>query len=161
MTLTSVPRRLSSVTGWREVGRATWERAGIGPPVELRLTAGLPPWTSTDNIKFRLDVGPLPIGASAAQKKRAAELHLQALPQRATWLWTDGSVEGGVENGGAGVYIDYPDGTSQEIRQAAGSLCSSYRAEMVALRAATEYILEHPAHTEDPVVFCTDSSPPW
>lgn len=28
---------------------------------------------------------------------------------------------------------------------------------MVALRAATEHILDHPAHTEDPVVFCTDS----
>ena len=36
-------------------------------------------------------------------------------------------------------------------------LCSSYRAEMVALREALSYLLGHPAHTEGPLVVCTDS----
>ena len=34
---------------------------------------------------------------------------------------------------------------------------ASYRAELMALRAALQHLLQHPAHEEDPVIFCTDS----
>ena len=60
-------------------------------------------------------------------------------------------------NGGAGVLIEWPDDTSQELRAPAGGLCSSYRAELMAIRAALQHLLQHPAHEEDPVIFCTDS----
>ena len=99
----SAPRRLSTVTGWRELGRAMWERTDVRPPIESQLTTRPPPWTSTENVIIQVDVGPLPIGATAAERRSAAEHHLRSLPQCATWLWTDGSVEGGVKNGGAGV----------------------------------------------------------
>ena len=135
------PRRLKSVTGWRDRGRAAWERCQVSLPIEQRVTTGLPPWTPTDGIDICLDVGPLPIGAVAAERKSAADLHQGALLQCATWVWTDGSATGGVQDGGAGALVIYPDGTSRELREAAGRMCSSYRAEMVALRAATQYLL--------------------
>ena len=79
------------------------------------------------------------------------------LPQCATWVWTDGSVVGGTSSGGAGALIVYPDDETVELREAAGSLCSSFRAELVALREALRHLHEHPAHTGDPIVLCTDS----
>ena len=50
-----------------------------------------------------------------------------------------------------------PDGETRELRAAAGRLCSSYAAEMVALNTALAHLLAQPAHTRDPVVVCTDS----
>ena len=154
----AVPRRLSSVTGWREVGLEVWRAAGVTSPIEPALTRRLPPWSSPAGVTFRLDIGPgLPLGAGAQKKKEVADNYLAALPQRATWVWTDGSAEGGVTNGGAGALIEFPDGETAELREATGRLCSSYRAEMVALRAALTHLREHPAHDEDSVVLCTDS----
>ena len=153
----SAPRRLKSVTGWRDIGQMAWEQAGITSTIEQRITVGPPPWTKSDGVTISLDVGPLPVGAGAAQRRRAAELHLRALPQRATWAWTDGSAAAGVLNGGAGCLIEEPSGESHELREAAGKICSSYRAEMIALRAAITHLQDYPAHTEDPIVICTDS----
>ena len=131
-------------SGWGDVN----DRAGVGTTSALELPAG---------VTFRLDIGPgLPLGAGA-QKKEVADSYLVALPQCATWVWTDGSAKGGVTNGGAGALIEFPDGETAELREAAGRLCSSYRAEMVALRAALTHLRDHPAHDEDPVVLCTDS----
>ena len=127
-------------------------------PIEPALTRRLPPWSSPAGVTFRLDIGPgLPLGAGAQKKKEVADNYLAALPQCATWVWTDGSAEGGVTNGGAGALIEFPDGETAELREAAGRLCSSYRAEMVALRAALTHLRDHPAHDEDPVMLCTDS----
>ena len=39
----------------------------------------------------------------------------------------------------------------------AGRLCSSFRAELTALLSALQHLLDHPAHTQLPVVICTDS----
>ena len=72
-------------------------------------------------------------------------------------MWTDGSADGGVRNGGAGAYIEWPDGTTTELRSPAGRLCSSFRAELTALLSALQHLLDHPAHTQLPVIICTDS----
>ena len=153
----TAPTRLTSVAGWRDVGKETWEAADICLPIEPLLPHRIAPWELCEEIRFNLDVGPLPMGATPHQRRQAALLHLGSLPQCATWVWTDGSARDGVQNGGAGVFIDFPDGEHQELRQPAGALCSSYRAELVALRSACQYLLEHPTHLEDPVIFCTDS----
>ncbi|KAF0300621.1 hypothetical protein FJT64_003287 [Amphibalanus amphitrite] len=77
--------------------------------------------------------------------------------QCATWVWTDGSATDGVLNGGAGALIVWPDGEERSVRAPAGRLCSSFRAEMVALQTALSFLLENPLHADDPVVICTDS----
>ena len=109
-------------------------------------------------MTLHLQVGhPLQPTATDQQRREAATGHLAALPQCATWVWTEGSAEAGVLNGGAGAYIERPDGEEHELRRAAGRICSSFRAEMIALLAALQFLLDNPAHTEDPVVVCTDS----
>ena len=65
------------------------------PPHRAEDRHPTPPWTPTDGISIRLDVGLLPVRAVAAERKSAADLHLGALPQCATWVWTDGSATGG------------------------------------------------------------------
>ena len=54
---------------------------------------------------------------------------------------------------------EWSDGSTHEISAPAGALCSSYRAEMVALRETLGYLRDHPAHsdTESLIVVCTDS----
>jgi len=149
----------SIVTGWRELGRAVWTATGISAPIEPLIPQRAPPWeTVATTITFGLDLGtPLPPGASDTQKRQLASLHLASLPQCATWVWTDGSAKGGVVDGGAGAFVDLPDGEHVELRSPAGRLCSSFRAELVALQAALSHLVEHPTHVEDPIVLCTDS----
>ena len=126
--------------------------------MEPLLPPRIPPWTSGGDVSFQLDVGPLRLGATAEEKKAAAELHLGSLPQCATWLWTDGSVEGGVKDGGAGAVIIWPDGEEEELKTPAGRHCSSYRAEMLALASGLEQIRLHPRDEErNPIIICTDS----
>ena len=55
-------------------------------------------------VTISLEVRPLPIGAVAAERT-AAELHMRALHQRATWAGADGSATARVLNGGAGCLI--------------------------------------------------------
>ena len=96
-------------------------------------------------------------GHAGACRRREAKIHLQSLPQEAIWVWTDGSATEGVLDGGAGALIVWPDGEEQEISAPAGGLCSSYRAELVALREAVGHLRDKPTHTTLPIVVCTDS----
>ena len=94
------------------------------------------PWDPIPTVPFRLDIGTaLPPATSESRRKEVASLHLASLPQRGTWVWTDGSAADGVANGGAGALNVWPDGDEDEIRIPAGRLCSSYRADMVDLQA--------------------------
>ncbi|KAF0307979.1 putative RNA-directed DNA polymerase from transposon BS [Amphibalanus amphitrite] len=154
-----VRSRLSTVSGWRGVGEKAWREAGIAPPISIEPLLPRPaaPWEPPPPVSFCLDVGTaLPPSATDEQRRDAASHHLAGLPQCATWVWTDGSATEGVTNGGAGALIVWPDDETAEIRTPAGRICSSYRAEMVALRAALNHLLEHPAHTEDPLFTFAD-----
>ena len=68
------------------------------------------------------------------------EEHLTDLPKAEMWIWTDGSAEGGVRNGGGGAVIMLLNGDTREV-VATGSLCSSTGAELFALRAALEELV--------------------
>ena len=152
------PARLSSVTDWRSVGEEICRTAGIAPPVEPFLPQPEPPWDPVPPVSICLDIGvALPPAASDQRRREVATFHLAALPQCATWAWTDGSASGGVTDGGAGVFIERPDGAEHEIRTPAGRLCSSFRAETVALQAALSHLRDNPEHEDDPIVVCTDS----
>jgi len=68
-------------------------------------------------------------------------------------IFTDGSVEGGVKNGG-GAFV-FRKGEEQVVRRrAAGRWSSSYEAEMVAMEAAVE---ELKGREESRIVIYTDS----
>ena len=153
----TAPSRLSSVRGWRTLGHQMMAEAEVTPPLEPVLPPRIPPWERGGDVTFRLDVGPLRAGATQEEKVRAATQHLGSLPQCAVWLWTDGSVEGGIKNGGSGAVIVWPDGEEEELKTPAGRHCSSYRAEMLALKTGLEHLLDNPRHCDTPIVICTDS----
>ncbi|KAF0296481.1 Retrovirus-related Pol polyprotein from type-1 retrotransposable element R1 4 [Amphibalanus amphitrite] len=153
------PSRLKTVTGWRGVGHDTWRAAGIVLPIEPLLPARAPPWevAACPHVTFSLDIGALRRDAPPDELHQAAQRHLASLPQQAIWVWTDGSADAGVRSGGAGAFVEWPDGATDELRVPAGQLCSSFRAEMVALRAALTHLRDHPHQPSAPITICSDS----
>ena len=75
-----------------------------------------------------------------------------------TWthVFTDGSAENAVRNGGSGAYIHRPDGTTSSLSIPAGDLSSNYRAEVHALKAATELLIEEDCNQQN-IVLLSDS----
>ncbi|KAK7097663.1 hypothetical protein V1264_004608 [Littorina saxatilis] len=70
-----------------------------------------------------------------------------------THIYTDGSSDGAIKNGGSGILVRYPDGHTLSRSLPAGELSSNYRAELTALREAVSLVSEHPpSHA----VFLTD-----
>ncbi|KAF0304474.1 RNA-directed DNA polymerase from mobile element jockey [Amphibalanus amphitrite] len=155
----TTPRRLRTTTGWRDVGREALTRLGLQEtPVEERLHITLPPWTDCSGVAIRLDVGAAVSREARDEVRRAAaEEHLATLPDQATWIWSDGSAEGGVASGDSGALITLPSG-EETTRTPAGAVCSSTRAELVAMRAALEEVQQlEDATSATPLVLCTDS----
>ena len=72
-------------------------------------------------------------------------------------MWSDGSAEAGVSNGGGGAIISTLDGQQQDILVPVGRLCSSTRAELFGLLAALEAALDLTRCRDLPVVVCLDS----
>ena len=105
--------------------------------MEKRLHVTIPPWVDGCRVHFRMDIGAtIHRDMPDIVRRRAAETHLATLPSDAVWIWSDGSETEGVSAGGSGALIVLPTGVEQELRAPAGGLCSSTRAELVALRVA-------------------------
>ena len=71
-------------------------------------------------------------------------------------MYTDGSGENAVRNGGAGVYTQYPGGREDKISLAAGLYSSDYNAETEALKTAAAHT-EVSTHASHSVVLLTDA----
>ena len=141
------------------MGHDTWRAAGIVLTIEPLLPARAPPWevAACPHVTFSLDIGALRRDAPPDELYQAAQRHLASLPQQAIWVWTDGSADAGVRSGGAGAFVEWPDGATDELRVPAGQLCSSFRAEMVTLRAALNHLRDHPHQPSAPITICSDS----
>lgn len=72
-----------------------------------------------------------------------------------TQVFTDGSADESIKNGGSGVYICFPDGRKMECATPAGKLSSNYRAEVTAIREAAK-ILKNEHSSLSKVVILTD-----
>ena len=57
-----------------------------------------------------------------------------------THIYTDGSADDAVKNGGCGVYVRTPTGQTHSSSRATGQKCSNFKAEVLALQEAVEYI---------------------
>ena len=69
-----------------------------------------------------------------------------------THVFTDGSAENAVRNGGSGAYIRSSDGTNSPLSIPACDLSSNYRAEVHALKAATELLIEEDCNQQNIVL---------
>lgn len=61
---------------------------------------------------------------------------------RSSWthVYTDGSAEEATRNGGSGVHVRFADGDSTSIAVPGGKLCSNYRAEVLAIKTAADFL---------------------
>ena len=60
-------------------------------------------------------------------------------------FYSDGSAEEGTKNGGAGgvMYLPGPEKERRVVMKACGVICSSFRAEMIAIESCLESLIEH------------------
>ena len=73
-----------------------------------------------------------------------------------THVYTDGSAEQAIHNGGSGIFIRFPDGEETKMSGPGGKLCSNFRAEVLAIIKAAEF-LSRCKRTFGRVVIFTDS----
>src|SRR5579871_269773 len=71
-------------------------------------------------------------------------------------VYTDGSAQNAVKNGGAGVYIEYPNNTKDTVRASTAKFSNNYDAEIQAIKEAIKKLLDTDLGTY-PVVFLTDA----
>jgi len=71
-------------------------------------------------------------------------------------VYTDGSADEARKNGGSGVYIKFPDGEQKSIAVPGGKLCSNFKAEMLAIHTAAEFLLTCKKQPQNICIF-TDS----
>ena len=98
-------------------------------------------------------------GTQAPELQKALTLEMiQSRYPKSTWthVFTDGSAENAVRNGGSGAYIRRSDGTTSSLSIPAGDLSSNYRAEVHALKAATELLIEEDCNQQN-IVLLSDS----
>ena len=92
--------------------------------------------------------------------KTAAEKTILNYPENWTHVYTDGSAEEATKNAGWGVWIQRPNGITEELYDACGADCSNYDAEVCALRKAIDHLQkqfdENPP-TATSAVILTDS----
>ena len=138
----------------------TWRRmAGMTSPDRAGTDSALPPCGASGNVTFHLDVGPEYQWEPAFRRGRKWPATTSLAALRCSLLFhnarrgcgqSQGTVEGGTDNGGPSVFIEFPDGETAELLEASGSHCASCRAEMTALRAAWTQLSEHSVHTAHP-----------
>ena len=73
-----------------------------------------------------------------------------------TRVYTDGSADQAVKNGGAGVYISYPGGEEDKISLATGLLSTNFKAEALAIQKGADHV-ENSSHTTTNIVFLSDA----
>ena len=72
-----------------------------------------------------------------------------------THVYTDGSADAAIKNGGSGILIRRPDGRTHSSSLPAGKRSSNYRAELTALREAAR-LISADEHMPPHIVFLTD-----
>ena len=137
-------RKLSSVTSWREKGnemiQGTLLKNAEREPI---LIPPIPPWCEPKNVIFKDCLDEFVKKSDPPDKiKNAWKKTYNSLPKPDLEVWTDGSAANSVENGGSGIFIVEQNKTT-ELFKPAGKLTSSFKAELVAVHTALEWINEN------------------
>ena len=129
-------------------------------PKEIPRCRAVPAWSGGTPPLIRCTipgVGPKDSQSGPERKSYTLEhLHAQYPKENWTRVYTDGSAEDAVRNGGAGIYIQYPGGREDRICFATGLFSTNYKAEAEALKAAAAHI-EKSTFSSPSVVFLTDA----
>ena len=129
-------------------------------PKEIPNCRSTPAWDEDCRYQIKNSIpgiGPKDSQNDLMRKSITLEHVQQAYPKEDwTYVFTDGSAEEATRNGGAGYYIEYPDGKEDRQCFATGIFSSNYKAEAEALRAAASYVMNSP-NTSKSVVFLSDA----
>ena len=129
-------------------------------PLKISQCPEIPAWSKERH--FLVKSGLPGIGPKDSQNDLMRKLiileHLQQCYPKETWtyIFTDGSAEDTTCNGGAGVYVKYPDGTDDRLSFATGLYSTNYKAETEALKVVAAHI-ENSPHLSHRVVFLSDA----
>jgi ribonuclease HI len=151
---------------WRRTSTRVSELAGMDRlrTEPLLMTSSCAPWEAADvAVSFHTTIrGESTLATAPATRLEDAHNTLASLAPADVVLWTDGSATKGISNGGSGALIESPSGLFAPLvhREAAGALCSSYRAELTAILGALRCLLSLRPDVLDRVAevrVCTDS----
>lgn len=128
--------------------------------IPLSFSLDAPPWEDRENITVRTTV-PQIDNKGDHDDQVLKTLTLAMLEERYpadSWIrvYTDGSATNAVKCGGAGVYIQCPNGEGTEEALPTGLNCTNYKAEVEALTQAANTIATR-ADQNTQVVFLTDA----
>lgn len=147
-SLIAAPRprlRLRHDRGWLDMGKAFSAEAGLaGLPAEPMLVVPeTAPWEEVPSgISIRTTLcRPTRKTDPPEVRLAAARETLERLPPADTHVYTDGSAEGGIENGGGGAVILRGGEEVARLTVPAGRHTSSCRAELAALDTALGHLL--------------------
>ena len=119
-----------------------------------------PPWENENNPKIIKSIPNIKVEEAMTTKEmeiiKTRRIDLNYPSENWIRVYTDGSAEEAVSNGGAGVYIEWPDGTTLERSFPTGKHSSNCKAEGTVLEEAAD-ILSSPKSHEQNVVFLTDA----
>ena len=122
-----------------------------------------PPWEETSIAKMTIctKIPHLSSSGTVADSIRCneARAHCEDMYPQESWTqaYTDGSATKAVADGGAGIYILYPDGTVATESVPTGTHCSNYKAEVQALLTASRMVKNTSRRECKQVVFLTDA----
>ena len=127
---------------------------------DLELLQDAEDWNSnTEELRFNSSVPGIEAkgGHSEGQMKALTLAMLDESYNRKQWtqVFTDGSADAAIRNGGSGVFIHFPDGRTVERAIPAGKLSSNYRAEVTAVHEAAK-LLQNENPPPAKVVILTD-----
>ena len=133
-------RNLKTVNGWRKVGEATSRAAGLSSVNRELINNRTKVNVSDECMSFNMNID-VHKSDPAEEKKRTTEKFIEENVPRGICIWSDGSAIAGTENGGGGALIVDQEGNSRRISCAAGKICSSTRAELMAIHLGLEDVV--------------------
>jgi ribonuclease HI len=115
-------------------------------PKELPRCLATPAWRGSPVPVVRTsipDVGPKATQDATIRKALTLE-HLENNYPPSEWIqaYTDGSADGAIRNGGAGVYIRYPNNREDRYQLPTGAHSTNFKAEIEAIRKAAEVLVD-------------------
>ena len=130
-------------------------------PKEIHRTIAIPTWEQnchTTDIKTNIPGIQKKDLQTGPERKVITEEYLHNTFPQDSWIhvYTDGSSENAIKNGGGGIFIQYPEGNEEKISTATGLLSTNYKAEAVALEKAAIHIHQN-LHAHHNIVFLTDA----
>ena len=134
----------------RETAWKTLCKSGIDciPKEETTLYPELEPWKwSMPDVQFNTELeGIVGKNDTTTNIDNAAKHLLSRVKETDIVCYTDGPAEDGTKNGGAGAVVYIPGEEEKKVHKGCGVICSSYRAELIAIEQTLEAVLLHLDH---------------